>query len=108
MHADPGRQLRQHFPHQELDVAARLQLVARIDEQDVPGPQVIESLLLDLLNGPLQKLNRQTIDARARLGIDRGDAGPESAVGDSAGQKARRMARADLDDAPRGRLRTMA
>ena len=55
----------------------------------------------DALNRGCEPFDGQASQTCARLRIDGGDARVEPAVGDRAGEEARRVAGADLDDAPR-------
>ena len=93
------REARQDSVQQDVDVAARHQDVAGIDEQDVVLHQPVEDLGRRRLKGRrLHPDARQVGDIGPRRGIDRQDFA-DTAHGP--GQDARRMAGPDLDDVAR-------
>jgi len=99
MHEDACRQARQDAVEQDVDVAARHQDVARIDEQHVAGPEPVEHIGGCCLQGRGHDAYAgQAHDIGARHRIDGED------LADAAfrpRQDAGRMARPDLDDALR-------
>ncbi len=101
VHEDAHGQIRQYPLEDERHVASRVALVARIDKQEVPRAKLRERRAARRLHGHAQQLDRQSIEAGARPGVDRDDARQEGPVGHGAGHESRRVARADLDDARR-------
>ena len=74
VHDHAGRQARQDAVEQQVDVAARHQDVAGIDEQHVAAAQPVEQLERRRLHGRGHDLHaRQAGDVGARRGIDRED-----------------------------------
>ncbi len=100
MDEHPRRQRRQHPVEQHIHVAARHEHVARIDGQDVAGPERGEDARVDLLHGAAQQLDGQAGEAGARRRIDRGEPRLQAAVARRRGQEPGRVAGAHLDDAP--------
>src|SRR5438067_5811415 len=72
-----------------------------MDEQDVALFQACKNFRRRVLHALPEPAHLQSLEARARLRIDRSNARIEPCVGCRAREKARRMSRADLDDAPR-------
>ena len=66
MHAHAGRQPRDHLAQQEVDVAAGLALVARVDEQNVARAERGERTPVERLDVGLQPFDRQPGDPGAR------------------------------------------
>jgi hypothetical protein len=83
---------------QEIDVAARHQNVAGVDEQDVAGGEVGKGRETDVRHRRPHGLDGQRFDRGARRRVDGGDAGGQSAVVPGAREEAGGVAGADLDD----------
>ena len=99
MHQRASRQARQHAVEQEVDIAARHQDVAGVDEQHVACHHPVERQRWRCLESRgYHRHAGQAGDVRAREGIDRQDL---DGAGRRLGQHARRMAGSDLDDAAR-------
>ena len=101
MDQNAAPQARQHIEEQAVHVGARHGDVARIDEEDVAGPEVRDERRIGILQQRRDMLDREVREIGARRRIDAGDAGRKTAIRYRRGEKAGGMAGADLDDPPR-------
>jgi len=71
--------------------------VGRVQEEDVPGVQIVEEAGVDVLSRDVRSRRSQiAVDSLARLWIETDDLGPVVTVADGTTRELRRLARADL------------